>query len=111
MRTDRERLADILEMIDNIERHKPADVDALRNDVVLAAAITRWTEIIGEAATNVSDELRAAYPDVAWVEIIGMRNRLIHAYPTVSLTLVWGVIEQHLPALRAQVTAILESLP
>lgn len=111
MRSDRERLADILEIIGNLERHRPESLDALKADEVLAAATVRWIEIIGEAAASVSFELRAAHPEVAWTDIIGMRNRLIHAYPTVNLTLVWGVIAEHLPVLRGQVESILETLP
>ncbi|MCB9404394.1 MAG: DUF86 domain-containing protein [Microthrixaceae bacterium] len=46
-------------------------------------------------------------PDVPWREIIGMRNRLIHAYPDVNLSLVWGVVERDGPVLRQKLLAIL----
>jgi len=68
----------------------------------------RWLEIVGEAAANISSETRDAHPEVRWRDIIGMRNRLIHAYPEVNLQLVWGVIEHDGPRLRSQVAAILE---
>jgi len=59
-----------------------ADLD---RDRVLALALIKAIEIIGEAATKVSRECRQEYPEVPWVDVIGMRNRLIHAYADVDL--------------------------
>lgn len=49
----------------------------LLHDRVLTLALLRSIEIIGEAASKISPEMRAAHPDVPWGDIIGMRNRLI----------------------------------
>jgi len=57
-------------------RHR-ADLDTGR---MLLFALVRAVEIIGEAASRLSAEARAAAPAVPWVQITGMRNRLIHAY-------------------------------
>lgn len=57
--------------------------------------------------SNISDHTRGVSPDVPWREIIGMRNRLIHAYPDVNLSLVWGVVERDGPVLRQKLLAIL----
>jgi uncharacterized protein with HEPN domain len=108
VRSDRERLADIAETIDAIDRRRPSSLECLESDEVLAAAIVRWIEIIGEAASGLSDETRRELPDVPWPDIVAMRNRLIHGYPTVNLALVWGVIEKDLPPLRRSVTSALE---
>ncbi len=70
------------------------DVDAL-----LAAGPERFIEVIGEAASKVSAETRAKYPDVPWLEIIGMRNRLVHGYASVDHDIVWAVVTSDLPAL------------
>ncbi len=78
---------------------------------MLAAAIIRWVEIVGEAAANVSDEIRTQHPDVPWTEIVAMRNRLIHAYPDVDLDLVWGVVERDGPQLRSVVARIIAQWP
>jgi uncharacterized protein with HEPN domain len=99
------------EYLGKIEEHRPAGVDALRADEVLAAAVVRWVEIVGEAAANVSDETRAQHPGVPWTDIVAMRNRLIHAYPDVNLDLVWGVIDSDGPRLRALIEEILRNQP
>lgn len=100
MTADADRLRDMVEHLDLIEEHRPPTVQALESDIVLRSAILRWLEIVGEAAANVGDATRAAHPEIPWREIVGMRNRLIHAYPDVNLELVWAVIERDGPELR-----------
>jgi uncharacterized protein with HEPN domain len=56
----------------------------LIEDKVREQAITRSLEIIGEAAKNVSDPLKARYPDVPWREMAGLRDRIIHGYIAIS---------------------------
>lgn len=64
-------------------------------------------EIIGEAANRISAELRAAEPAVPWIEIIAMRNRLIHAYSDAEPQVVWETVGRHLPVLAQQLREIL----
>jgi uncharacterized protein with HEPN domain len=58
-----------------------ADLD---RDEVLAAAIKRFIEVIGEAASKISDATRHPMPSIPWHEIIGMRNRLVHGYASLD---------------------------
>lgn len=108
MSTDRDRLLDMIEHLDLIERYRPESEAALEADEVVAAAMVRWIEIVGEAASHVSEQVRNQSPDVPWRAIIAMRNRLIHAYPQVSLPLVWGVIDRAGPALRERLQTLVE---
>jgi uncharacterized protein with HEPN domain len=62
-------------------------------------AVLRPLEVIGEAAARISQETRAAHPEIPWDLMIGMRNRLIHEYFRVKLTVVWETIQQDLPGL------------
>lgn len=107
MTADADRLRDMVEYLALIDEHRPASLDELKQDVVRSAAIVRWLEIVGEAASNVSEATRAAHPEIPWREIVGMRNRLIHAYPDVNLELVWAVIERDGPELRRTLEAAL----
>ena len=70
-------------------------------------AVMKDIEIIGEAASRITPELRAAEPDLPWVDIIGMRNRLIHAYFDVKAAVIWETVERDLPVLVQQLRAIL----
>ncbi|MCA9907258.1 MAG: DUF86 domain-containing protein, partial [Anaerolineae bacterium] len=54
--------------------------ESLAEDSMLQFALVRLVEIIGEAAARLSDDLKARYSGIPWVAIVGMRNRLVHAY-------------------------------
>lgn len=63
------------------------------------SAVIRSLEVIGEAASKVSPEFQKRHPEIPWSEIVGMRNRLIHAYNEVRLDIVWEVVQNRLPPL------------
>jgi uncharacterized protein with HEPN domain len=69
-------------------------------------AILRNIELIGEAAARVPDAFRLANPEIAWREIVAMRNQLIHGYLGIDLEIVWDVITVELPALLEQLNSI-----
>ncbi len=73
----------------------------LDNDELLALALARLRELIGEATKSVSAEKRAQITDIPWREITGTRDRLIHAYPDVNLDIVWNTVIEDLPPLIA----------
>lgn len=79
----------------------------LETDRQLTHSLIRCLEIIGEAARNISQESRDANPQIAWIDMIGMRNRLIHAYFDVDLDIVWKTVKEELPPLIAQIEPIL----
>lgn len=58
-------------------------------DHITQLAILKGVEIVGEAASRVSADTKEAHPEIPWPEIIGLRNRLVHAYFEVNLQRVW----------------------
>jgi uncharacterized protein with HEPN domain len=84
LRSDRERLLDILESVERIEAQTVRGRDAFADDELAQTAVIRWVEIIGEAARGVSEELREAHPEVPWRQMVAMRNVLIHGYDELS---------------------------
>jgi uncharacterized protein with HEPN domain len=75
------------------------DAEALGRNRVLQLALTRLVEIVGEAAHRVSEETRQAYPHIPWLQIIGMRNRLVHGYDVIDYDLLHDTIRMDLPPL------------
>jgi uncharacterized protein with HEPN domain len=71
----------------------------LENDRIRALAIIKSIEIIGEAASKVTEEFKSENKDIPWNDIINMRNRLIHAYSDVNLDIVWQTVKTDLPHL------------
>lgn len=83
--------------------------DEIAADRKLQLALTRLIEIVGEAATRVSQETRLRHPQIPWPEMVGMRNRLIHGYDMVDWAVLQGTITVDLPQLVTQLDAILGS--
>ncbi len=73
-----------------------ANLDA---DEMLALALVRLLEIIGEASRNISAETRLAHSDIPWRQMAATRNRLIHGYFDVDLDIVWSIVATDLPPL------------
>ncbi len=109
MRADRDRLLDMIEMCDLLLEHA-AEPDRLGTDPVLQAAAQRWIEILGEAATKLSDELKQAHVEVPWRGIVGTRVILAHAYFHIDPAVVREVVANDLPQLRQQLKTILVTL-
>ena len=87
--------------------HTRADLD---ENLMLRMALTRCLEILGEAASKVSAEVRARFPSIPFAQIVSMRNRLIHAYFDVDLNIVWTTVEADLPGLLPALDAALAEL-
>ena len=81
--------------------------EQLAGDRTASLALVRLLEIIGEAASHVSDETRARLSGVPWREIIAMRNQVIHAYLDVDLGIVADTVRDDLPALIGALRAAL----
>jgi len=64
-------------------------------------AVLKSLEIVGEAASKVSVGTRDQFPMIHWTEIIGMRNRIVHAYFGVDFGVVWRTVHEDLPELIA----------
>ncbi len=109
MRLDRERLLDIDEAISKIERYTVRGKAAFTEDELVQTWILFQFQVIGEAAGSLSDEIRFTYSQVAWRDIIDFRNLLVHEYFRIDLELVWRIVENQLPELKTQITAILRN--
>jgi uncharacterized protein with HEPN domain len=82
-----------------------ADLD---QDRLLNLDLTRLLEIIGEAANRIPEEVQAQYPEMPWLQMIGVRNRLIHGYDSVDFDILWVIVSHDLPILISQLESILK---
>ena len=107
-RDDVSYLADMLqfarEALTFVAGRSRADYDT---DLALRRAVERATELIGEAASNVSESTRNEHPQIPWREIVGQRHVLIHGYGHVDDDLVWNLTRHEIPNLMRILEAIL----
>jgi len=107
----RPALRAILEAIDGIEAAVSGKIlDDFADDWLLRHGVQRGIEIISEAALRIPMELQETQPDIPWSEITGIGNVLRHEYHRISDTVVWNVVQNHLPPLKAAVVIIDASL-
>lgn len=74
---------------------------------LLILSVIKEIEIIGEAASKISEETKLKYSKILWKDIVGMRNRLIHGYFDVDVNLVWNTTKNNLPPLIKSLKEIL----
>jgi uncharacterized protein with HEPN domain len=108
MRDSNERLLDILEAIERIEKYAAQGREDFENDELVQTWIVHHLQIIGEAARALPGNFIDQHPEIDWSEIIGMRNILVHNYFGVDVDVVWAVVERDLPDLKNKIQAILQ---
>ncbi len=95
-----ESIADIREFIEGMQ------FENFANDKKTVKAVIRSLEVIGEAVNKLPEDMRNQHPNTPWQEMIGMRNRLIHEYFGIDLTIVWQTIADDLGPLEETVMKI-----
>lgn len=80
-------------------------------DKQLTLALLKCIEIIGEAAVRVGEMTRLKYPALPWADMIGMRNRLVHTYFDIDLSLLWTTVADDLPVLIRELEKIVGDTP
>ena len=75
---------------------------------LLKKAMVRCFEIIGEATKQVDFDFRMKYNSIAWKEMAGLRDKLIHDYTGVDYNLLWLIISDNIPELDFQIEQIIK---
>ncbi len=98
-------IEDILDSASKIQRYVVGmSFDAFVSDERTVDAVVRNFEIIGEAASRLPEDFRKENPNIDWVRIRGLRNRVVHDYFGIDLSIVWNIIENFLPILVLALT-------
>ncbi len=107
-RDDRLSLEHMLETVHRIRgivrgQSRPGfDADDLRQ-----LALLHLIQVLGEAASRVSADLRARHPELPWAAMIGMRNRIVHGYDHVDPDIVWRVATEDVEPVLAALDRLL----
>ncbi|MBU1159550.1 DUF86 domain-containing protein [Patescibacteria group bacterium] len=104
-------LEDIKASIRKIENYtRGVNFDEFSRDEQLIDAVVRNLSIIGEAVINIPKEIKAKNPDVAWKEIKGMRNKVVHEYFGIDEEILWKTIQEDLPIFKRQTAKLLRDI-
>jgi len=104
----RMRVADILNCIDKIDVYtRGMTFEQFKDDQKTIDAVIRNFEIIGEAVGFIPEPVQERFPEIAWLEMRGMRNIMIHEYFGVSLSIIWQTVIHDLPILSEKLKKIL----
>jgi len=101
----------ILQCIEHLEQYlKGITKTEFLDSVQLQDAVIRRIEIIGEAVKNIPKQVKNKYPDIAWKEIAGMRDILIHEYFGVDLELTWKAAKKDVRNLKSKILKVKKDL-
>lgn len=109
MRRDIERLQDILEAIERIEKYSKEGRSSFTKNDLIQTWMLYHIQIIGEAASKISEEMRQIHVDIPWNPIVAMRNVLVHDYFGIDLDEVWNTIQKDIPELKRHIEKILKN--
>lgn len=108
MRSEQERLEDILQAIIQIQQYAEAGKQIFEKKKLIQDGIFYQLLIIGESVRSLPSDLHKQYGYIPWSSIIGMRNILIHEYFAIDIEIVWAVVVKKLPELRDKILKILK---
>jgi uncharacterized protein with HEPN domain len=108
---DKVRLLHISDAILEIESYvADKDLSDFMENSMMRFACIKQMEIIGEASNHLSDELKSGFSAIEWLQIVGLRNIFVHEYFGIDSNLVWDIITNDLPLLKASIKEMLDSL-
>lgn len=105
----RDYLQDILDAVNDIESFVGnMSYEDFKKDKKTLNAVVRSIEIIGEASKNIPGALKAKHKELPWKRMIGMRDKLVHAYFGVDVEILWKAIKEDIPPLRKSIQKMLK---
>ena len=107
----------LLHMIEGIKRIgnslEGVGRESFLSDEMRQSAVAFDISTIGESAANISEEFQQKHPEIPWIKMRGMRNRLVHIfdYEQIDYEIVWDVATNALPELEPKLRAALATIP
>ena len=105
---DRIIIQKIIGYIDDVEQYiKGLEAKDFLDDKKTITACAFTVSQIGEIVKEIENETMEKYPNIPWNSIKGMRNRIVHDYENVDLSVLWATIKESLPELKEKLKEII----
>ena len=105
---DRIIIQKIVGYISDVEKYvKGLEAKDFLDDKKTITACAFTVSQIGKLVKEITDETIEKYSNIPWNSIKGMRNRIVHDYENVDLSVLWGTIKESLPELKDKLKDIL----
>lgn len=108
MRDDTVYLHHIQESIRRIEENVAQGRDRFLNSHTFQDAVLRNLQTLAESTQRISNDLKAAHPEIEWERIAEFRNVLVHDYLGIDVERVWDITQRDVPELKRAILAMLE---
>ena len=104
-------LEDIIEHMNYAEEFiRDMTFDEFKSDKKTVLSVTKCIEVGGEATKHIPDQIRERYPEIPWRDMAGIRDRLVHGYFKVDLSIVWTTVTIEFPELRSMLENVLADM-
>ena len=94
----------------HVEKYTGRGRKEFESSVMVQDATVRKLQILAESTQRLSDEIKSTESEMPWRQIAGFRNTLVHGYLQIDESLVWVVIEEDLPRLKAAIVRMLQHI-
>lgn len=107
-KTNEYYVKDIITNLDFIIDHMLGKTkEELEQDEVLTDSMVFRLIQISEISKNLSDEFKDEHSDISWNDITALRNRLVHDYGNVDMSIVFDTLTKDIPELKKQIEKVL----
>ena len=106
MRDNLERILDMFEAIQKIEKYTSKGREKFENEELIQVWVVHHLQVMGEAAAKLDSGFCDTFPEIPWAQIVAMRNILVHVYFGIDLEEVWQVVEKDIPDIKPKLQEI-----
>lgn len=105
---DRIILQKIINYINEVEEYiKDLTIEKFMLDKKTITACAFTVSQIGEMAKDITEETQIRFSNIPWKAMKGMRNKIVHDYENIDLSVLWGTIKKSLPELKEEMKKII----
>ena len=81
--------------------------DLAKNEILLDSVMFRLIQV-SENSDKLTEDFKTCYDNIPWRAIKGLRNRIVHEYGNVDLSVIYDTVKNDIPDLLKELRVIVE---